>query len=186
MRSPIRRRSISIWLSPGPPRKPKPPRWRSRWVQDRTSRVRWYSRCASSTCSEPSRVRARSPKISRISPVRSMTLQPQARSRLRCCTGDNAASTTATLICCSAIAAVPMATCPSPSSVAERRSRSGWMAVCRMVSPMDAARPTASASLASAARWTLPSILRLRSWGRMTAARVGPGSPLSLLAVIQF
>ena len=30
MRSPIRRRSISIWISPGPPRKPKPPRWRSK------------------------------------------------------------------------------------------------------------------------------------------------------------
>ncbi len=27
------RRSASICVSPGPPRKPKPPRWRSRWVQ---------------------------------------------------------------------------------------------------------------------------------------------------------
>ena len=26
----MRRRSISSWLSPGPPRKPKPPRWRSK------------------------------------------------------------------------------------------------------------------------------------------------------------
>ena len=40
MRSPIMRRSASIWVSPGPPRKPKPPRCRSRWVQDRTSRLR--------------------------------------------------------------------------------------------------------------------------------------------------
>ncbi len=55
MRSPISRRSASICVSPGPPRKPKPPRWRSRWVQDRTRRERWYSRCASSTCSAPSR-----------------------------------------------------------------------------------------------------------------------------------
>ena len=38
MRSRISRRSASIWVSPGPPRKPKPPRWRSRWVQLRTSR----------------------------------------------------------------------------------------------------------------------------------------------------
>jgi hypothetical protein len=30
MRSPMMRRSASIWVSPGPPRKPKPPRWRSR------------------------------------------------------------------------------------------------------------------------------------------------------------
>ena len=41
MRSPIRRRSASIWVSPGPPMKPKPPRWRSRWVQERTRRLRW-------------------------------------------------------------------------------------------------------------------------------------------------
>ena len=39
MRSPIRRRSASIWVSPGPPMKPKPPRWRSRWVHDRTRRA---------------------------------------------------------------------------------------------------------------------------------------------------
>jgi hypothetical protein len=25
----------------GPPRKPKPPRWRSKWVHDRTNRPRW-------------------------------------------------------------------------------------------------------------------------------------------------
>ena len=30
MRSWMRRRSVSIWVSPGPPRKPKPPRWRSK------------------------------------------------------------------------------------------------------------------------------------------------------------
>ena len=37
MRSLMMRRSVSIWVSPGPPRKPKPPRWRSRWVQERTN-----------------------------------------------------------------------------------------------------------------------------------------------------
>ena len=41
MRSWMRRRSSSSWLSPGPPRKPAPPRWRSKWVQDRTSRLFW-------------------------------------------------------------------------------------------------------------------------------------------------
>ena len=35
------RSSLSIWVSPGPPVKPKPPRWRSRWVQERTSRPFW-------------------------------------------------------------------------------------------------------------------------------------------------
>ena len=38
----------------------------------------------------PSRVRARSPKNSRISPVRSITLHFHSRSRLRCCTGLSA------------------------------------------------------------------------------------------------
>ena len=38
MRSRMRRRSASIWVSPGPPRKPKPPRCRSRCVQLRTRR----------------------------------------------------------------------------------------------------------------------------------------------------
>ncbi len=36
--------------------------------------------------------------------VRSITLQFQARSRLRCCTGDSVASTMATSTCCSSIA----------------------------------------------------------------------------------
>src|SRR5216683_1171759 len=36
IRSSINRRSASSWVSPGPPRKPNPPRWRSRWVQERT------------------------------------------------------------------------------------------------------------------------------------------------------
>ena len=66
-------------------------------------------------------VAARSPKMSRIRPVRSMTLQPQARSRLRCCTGDSAASTMATATSCSAIACLAASTWPSPSSVDGRR-----------------------------------------------------------------
>jgi GTP-binding protein HflX len=41
IRSSSARRSASIWVSPGPPRKPNPPRCRSRWVQDRTSRDFW-------------------------------------------------------------------------------------------------------------------------------------------------
>ena len=39
-------------------------------------------RCASSTCNAPSRVRARRPNISRIKPVRSMTLVFQAFSQI--------------------------------------------------------------------------------------------------------
>ena len=49
MRSWIWRRSASIWVSPGPPMNPAPPRWRSRWVHDRTSRLFCQLRCARST-----------------------------------------------------------------------------------------------------------------------------------------
>ena len=53
------RRSVSIWVSPGPPRKPKPPRWRSRWVQVRTSRDSRRRAAPAPPAGAPSRVRAR-------------------------------------------------------------------------------------------------------------------------------
>src|SRR6185312_5918971 len=147
----------------------------SRWVQERTSRERWYSRCASSTCSAPSRVCARSPKMSRIRPVRSMTLQPHSRSRLRCCTGLSAVSTMATVTEASRSAWPCVAAWPSPSSIDGRRPRNGTIAVCTTTSPIEAASPTASASRASAAR--VASCRSARSQGRMTAARVGRLEP---------
>ena len=52
-----------------------------------TSRGSRYFSCASSTCSLPSRVRARRAKMSRISCVRSTTLRSSASSRLRSCAG---------------------------------------------------------------------------------------------------
>ena len=88
----IMRLSASSWVSPGPPRKPRPPRWRSRWVQVRTRRDRSYSNRASSTCNRPSLVRARRPNISRIRPVRSITFTPSRFSRFRCWIGVRAAS----------------------------------------------------------------------------------------------
>jgi hypothetical protein len=51
---------------------------------------------ASSTWSLPSWLRARSPKISRISIVRSATATPRCFSRLRCCAGESAWSKTTT------------------------------------------------------------------------------------------
>ena len=62
------RRSVSSWVSPGP-RKPMPPFCRSRWVQPRTKRVAKCESCASSTCSLPSKLRARCAKISRYQAV---------------------------------------------------------------------------------------------------------------------
>ena len=82
MRLAIKRRSVSNWVSPGP-RSPMPPFCRSRWVQPRTSRVARCDSCASSTCSLPSKLRARWAKISKIKPLRSNTRRPVSFSRLR-------------------------------------------------------------------------------------------------------
>src|SRR4051794_14733676 len=152
MRSPIRRRSISIWLSPGPPRKPKPPRWRSKWVHDRTRRPRWYSSAASSTCRRPSWVRARAPKISRISPVRSITLAFHAFSRLRCCTGVSLSSMTTSPIPCSSTAVLTRSTTPLPIKVAGVTRRIGTDWASRTSRSMARESPTASSSLASLSR----------------------------------
>ena len=59
MRSRTRRRSTSSWVSPGPRVPTPPPPSRDKWVQARVRRGSRYSSCASSTCSLPSRLRAR-------------------------------------------------------------------------------------------------------------------------------
>ena len=114
MRLPISRRSVSSWVSPGP-RKPIPPRCRSRWVQPRTSRVDKCVSCAISTCSLPSKERARCAKISRITPLRSSTRQQRSRSRLRSCAGERlrSKSTTSALYC--ATAALSSIALPTPT-----------------------------------------------------------------------
>ena len=43
-------RSVSISLSPAPPRVPVPPLWRSKWVHIPVSRGNIYSYCANFTC----------------------------------------------------------------------------------------------------------------------------------------
>ena len=78
IRSRTRRRSTSSCVSPGP-RVPTPPppgaRGASTGAVSRGSR---YWSCASSTCSLPSRLRARCAKMSRMSALRSMTLRLSA------------------------------------------------------------------------------------------------------------
>ncbi len=95
MRFAIRRRSVSSWVSPGP-RKPMPPFCRSRWVQPRTRRVARCESCASSTCSLPSKLRARWAKMSKIKPLRSNTRRPVSFSRLRSWLGVRVWSTSTT------------------------------------------------------------------------------------------
>ena len=97
MRSRARRRSVSIWVSPGP-RVPMPPPMRSRWVHSPRMRARLYSSWASSTWSLPSAVWAWSAKMSRITAVRSTTgVSPSACSRLRSWRGVSSSSQTTTL-----------------------------------------------------------------------------------------
>ena len=83
----MRRRSTSICFSPGPPRSPTPPRWRSRWDQPPARRGRRCSSCAISTCTRPSAVIARRAKMARITSVRSSTGTPHSSWRLRCWRG---------------------------------------------------------------------------------------------------
>src|ERR1700733_5757138 len=117
--------------------------------------------------------------MSRMSPVRSITLQFHARSRLRCCTGESAASTMATVTPASAMARACADTCPSPSKVAGRRPRCGRIAVCTTTNPIDALSPTRSASRCSADRRASgrcpasPRSCPRRSHGSTTAALVG-------------
>ena len=83
MRSRASRRSVSIWLSPGPlvpmPPSMRPAPRRSRWVQRPRMRAMLYSSWASSTCSLPSAEWAWSAKMSRITAVRSITGTPERR-----------------------------------------------------------------------------------------------------------
>ncbi len=71
---------------------PVEPRWRDKCDQNRVRRGSRYFNCACSICNLPSRVRARWPKISRISAVRSMILQPKIFSKLRVCAGESSSS----------------------------------------------------------------------------------------------
>ena len=91
MRSRARRRSVSIWDSPGP-RVPMPPSMRpaprrSRCVHSPRMRARLYSSWASSTWSLPSAVWAWSAKMSRMIAVRSMTGTPSAVLQVALLTG---------------------------------------------------------------------------------------------------
>jgi hypothetical protein len=75
MRSPIMRRSSSICVSPGPPRRPMPPAGAPGGSSGAPGACQVLQR-ASSTCSLPSWLRARWAKMSRISAVRSATGTP--------------------------------------------------------------------------------------------------------------
>ena len=90
MRSRMRRRSISIFVSPGPrePMPPpavptRPPAWRDIDSPQPRRRGRRYSSWANSTCARPSWLFACCAKMSRIKAVRSMTFTLTTSSRAR-------------------------------------------------------------------------------------------------------
>src|SRR5262249_44442429 len=85
-------------------------------------------------------------------PVRSMTLQPQAFSRLRCWTGLTVASTTATPMPCSLTTAAKLSTLPLPINVAGLGFASGTSAACTTSRSIALASATASSRRASGVR----------------------------------
>ena len=149
MRSPIIRRSSSICASPGPPRVPMPPRWRSRWLQRPTRRVAMYCSRASSTCSLPSWLCARSAKMSRIKPVRSATGTPRWRSRLRCCAGLKAWSKITPCADVAATSALISSALPLPMKSAGSGALRRAVTRPTAMSPADAASSASSSSVGS-------------------------------------
>ena len=115
------RRSVSSCVSPGPrvPIGDEPPEavWRTRCVHIPVRRGSRYWYCASSTCSCPSRVRARWAKMSRIRPERSSTRTPSSSSSTRICDGESSLSNTARSQSLARISSRSSATLPSPRKV---------------------------------------------------------------------
>ena len=161
--------STSICFSPMP--LVRPPLCRSRWDHIRVRRGSWYSACASSTWSIPSRDAARCAKMSRISAVRSQTptffvetlargpakpppgLPPppayapsRAPSRLRACAGVSSSSKITTSARDATTAAAISATLPAFTYVL------GFGAESACESLPTTTSPAVSASDASSAR----------------------------------
>src|SRR5215472_17651299 len=115
-----------------------------------------------------------------------MTLQPQAISRLRCCTGLTVASTTATLTPHSFTTAARLCTLPLPISVAGFGFASGTSAACATSSSIAPASATASSRRASGER----NISRSSRGGRfgigwMTRDRPVDGACPAVVAAIE-
>ena len=149
----MRRRSVSSLVSPGP-RVPMPPPSRESAVPEPTSRGIRYFSCASSTCSLPSRVRARLAKMSRINCVRSSTFRSSASSRLRSCAGDSSLSKMTT----SARASSHAARERDHFAAAEKRRwirfRASPASTRRTTyAPAASARPASSSSECSGSNW---------------------------------
>ena len=173
MRSRMRRRSVSSLVSPGP-RVPMPPPSRDSAADAPTSRGNRYRNCASSTCSLPSRVRARRAKMSRMSWVRSMTRRCRIFSMLRSCAGDSSLSKMTNDSCDSSQAAFNVSSLPEPMSVAgSGRSRSCVNRITGSMSAASASPASSSSASSTCVRRAAPVI------SPTSAARSRPSEPRS-------
>src|SRR6185436_13198497 len=136
---------------------------------DPTSRGRRYFSWASSTCSLPSRVRARRAKISRINCVRSTTLRSSRLFSSRSCAGDNSLSKITRSASASAAACASTSTLPLPRNVAG----SGFGRSCSTRkttrAPAASARPPSSSRECSASTRRAPPVTRPTSAARSTS-----------------
>ncbi len=148
----IRRRSVSILVSPGPrppippPAAPtRPPAWRDRLPPQPRSRCFMYCSWASSTWALPSLLFACWAKMSRISAVRSTTLTLSLSSRLRSCAGASSPSAITVSAPSDATRLRRSDTLPEPMKVAG----SGFLR--RWITPSSTSEPAVSASSFSSA-----------------------------------
>ena len=141
------RRSVSIWVSPGP-RMPIPPRCRSRWVHSRVSRGNRYWYCASSTWRLALAVCARLAKISRMRLVRSSIFTCNSRSIFSTCFDDKSSSKMTMPISFSSMYAFISDSFPDPTKVREL----GVSSRCRNFFTGNA--PAVSAKKASSLRYS--------------------------------
>src|SRR4051812_26329011 len=154
LRAWIRRRSVSIFVSPGPrvPTPPEPappapppapPAWRERDSPQPRSRGSMYVIWASSTCALPSRDDACWAKMSRINQVRSMTLTFTISSSLRSWPGDSSPSQI------TVSAPVSITTSRSCLALPEPMKVAGSGLGRRCMRPSSTSAPAVSASAAS-------------------------------------
>lgn len=156
IRSRIRRRSVSIFVSPGP-RRPtppllpaRPPACRDSASPQPRSRGSMYSICARLTCALPSREVACWAKMSRIRAVRSMTLTFTTFSSALSCAGVSSPSQITVSAPVASTTSRSSCALPEPMYVAGSGRSRRWITPSRTAEPAVSARALSSASEASA------------------------------------
>jgi hypothetical protein len=165
MRRLILRRSVSSWVSPGP-RVPLPPPSCDKARPRPARRGSWYSSCASSTWSWPSRVLAWRAKMSRMSCERSMTWQGSRDSMLRSCEGVRSWSKRTSEALVEATTSTISSSLPWPTRLEGSGLWRRWTSVTAMVAPADRASSRILRGWYRSRGWRLPGlgVLLLQQW----------------------